>query len=200
MGDEKFKRDINKIISSEILKRNLINASLFLTAYEFLKKELLDNVVGYYELDKKYFPDSYAEHKEEIKQIKNALPKEHRKFPLLVYSRWFLIYEALNQEDYDNIVEIWQYRNKIAHELYTFLLDSELEVDVKKILQIRDIVEKVGLWWFKNVEAPINPSVDQDKLEGAIIRWGSIIILEHLISAVLVLSPNEEEADDGSIH
>ena len=197
---EKVKRNIKKISTPAILKRNLINASLLLTASELLKIALHDDVISFFEFDKKDIPESYDEHEKEIEQLRNKQPKKLRKYCHLVYARWFQEYEALTEKDYKNIVEIWRYRNKIAHELYNFLLDSELEVDIKKILQIRDLVEKVKVWWFKEVEVPINPSIDRDKIENAVIRPGKLIILDHLISTALELSPSEEDDRSGHVH
>lgn len=198
--NEKVKRKINKISTPDILKRNLINASLLLTAYELLKIAFIDNVKSFFGFDEKHIPESYDELEKEIEQIRKKLPKKHRTHPILVYARWFQEYEALGEEDYKNIYKIWDYRNKVAHELYFFLLDSELDIDINKILHIRDIMEKVEVWWFKEVEGPINPSIDRDRIKNAEIRSGKMIILDLLISTALELSPGEGDYKSGVVH
>ena len=77
MDDKKFqkaKKDIEKIGTPESLKRNLINASLILTAYELMKYSLIDKVKGFFEVDKEHMPESYSEHQNEIEKIQKKLP------------------------------------------------------------------------------------------------------------------------------
>lgn len=203
MDDEKYqkvKRDIKKISTPENLKRNLINASLIITAYELLNYAVIEKVQGFFEIDKEQASESYNEHKEQIEQLRKKLPKKRRRYPLLVYSLWFQKHEALTKKDVEDVFKIWEYRNKVTHELIYFLTDSDFEVEVKYLFQIRDIIEKVDIWWMKEVEAPINPDIDLDKIKDAIIKSGRMIILDHLISTVLKLSPGEEEDKSGLVH
>jgi len=203
MDSEKFqkaKRDINKISIPETLKRNLINASLILTAYELMKYSLIDKAKGFFEVDKEHMPESYNEHKNEIEKIRKKLPEEFQKYPLLVCAFWFKEHEALSEADFNNIVRIWRYRNKIAHELVEFLVDSDFEVDAKYLFVIRDIVEKADTWWIKEVEIPINPDFDQVEVKNSDIRSGRIMILDHLISVALELPPVSGEEKSDFIH
>jgi len=196
MDNEKFqkaKRDIKKISTPETLKRNLINASLILTAYELMKYSLIYKVEGFFEVDKEHIQESCNEHKNEIEKIRKKLPKKLQGYPLLVYALWFKEHEALSEADFNNIVRIWGYRNKIAHELIEFLVDSDFEVDVKYLFEIRDIVEKADIWWVKEVEIAINPDFDQVEVKDSDIRSGRMIILDHLISVALELPPVSEE-------
>jgi len=203
MDNEKFqkaKRDIKKNSIPETLKRNLINASLILTAYELMKYSLIDKVKGFFEFDKEHIPESYNEHKNEIEKIRKKLPKEFQKYPLLIYARWFKEHEALSEVDFNNLVRIWRYRNRIAHELIEFLVDSDFELEVKYLFEIRDIVEKADIWWVKEVEIPINPDFDQVEVKDSDIRSGRMIILDHLISVALDLPPVSEEEKSDLVH
>jgi len=196
MDDNKFKkaiRDIKKIYTPKALKRNLINASLILTAYELMKSFLIDQVKNFFEIDVGGKIEPSNKYKNEIKQLRNELPKEHRKYPLLVYSCWFRRHEVLTETDFENIKKIWKYRNKVTHGLIKFLVNSEFEVDVKYLFQIRDIVEKVEFWWVKEIEIPINPDLDQVEVKDADIRLGRTELLNHLISIAFELSPGMEE-------
>ena len=197
---QKAKRDINKISIPETLKRNLINASLILTAYELMKYSLIDKVKGFFEIDKEHMPGSCDEHKIEIEKILSKLPKEFQRHPLLIYAVWYKEQEALSEADFNNIVGIWRYRNKIAHELIEFLVDSDFEVDVKYLFEIRDIVEKADIWWIKEVEIPINPDFDQVEVKDSDIRSGRMIILDHLISVAVELPPVSEGEESDLVH
>jgi hypothetical protein len=203
MDDEKsqkVKKDIKKISTPETLKRNLINASLILTAYELMKYSLINRVKDFFEIDKEHIPESYSEHKNEIEQIRKKLPKKLRKIPLLVYAYWFKEHEALTDTDFNNIVEIRRYRNEVAHELIKFLVDSDFEVELKCLFQIRDIVEKADIWWIQELEIPINPDFDQVKIKDGDIRSGRMIILDHIISIACELKPGIEENKSGLVH
>ena len=186
MDDEKYQKviiDVKKITTPETLKRSLINASLILTAYELMKYSLIDGVKDFFKTDK----ESYSEHENEIEQIRKRLPKKDRAILLLVYACWFKEHEALTEKDFKNIDKIRIYRNEVAHELIKFLVYSDYEVDVKYLFQIRDILEKVDVWWVKEVEALINSDIDLDKIQDASIMSGGMIILDHLISIALEL-------------
>ena len=63
---------------------------------------------------------------------------------------------------------------------------------MKNLFKIRDILEKVDVWWMKEVEALINPDIDLDKIQDASIRSGRMIILDYLISIALELEPGIE--------
>jgi len=203
MKDKKFqkaKKDIENISTPESLKRNLINAALILTAYELMKYSLIDKVKGFFEIDKEHMPESYNEHKKEFEKIKTKLPKELQKYPLLIYANWFREHEALSEDDFNNVVKVWRYRNKIAHELIEFLVDSDFEVDVKILFEIRDVVEKADTWWIREVEIPINPDFDKVEVKDSDIRSGRMIILDHLISVALALPPGSEEEKSDLAH
>jgi len=193
MNDEKspkVKRDIKKISNPETLKRNLIIASLILTAYELMKYSLVDRVKGFFEIDKEHLTESY---RNEIEKIRKKLPKKLQGYPLLVYALWFKEHEALTEPDFDNIVKIWRYRNEIAHELIKFLIDSDFEIEVKYLLQIIDIIKKTDIWWLKEIEIPINPDFDHVEVKNNDIQSGSMSILGYLISFASELKSAIEE-------
>lgn len=200
MDDKKFHkaiRDIKKINTPETLKRNLINTSLILTAYELMKYSLIDQRKNFFEIEGKPPSKTY---RNEIEQFRKELPKEFRKYPLLVSARWFQKYDALDKTDFENIEKIWRYRNEVTHELIKFLVDSDFEVDVKYLLQIRDIVEKVDIWWIREFVIPCDPDFDQVEVKDAAIRSGRMDILDHLISIAFELNLGMEEDKSGLVH
>lgn len=200
MDDEKFQkliRSIKKIYTPETLKGTLINASLILTLYELMKYSLIQQVKNFFEIEGKEPSDEY---KDEINQLRNELPKKHRKYDLLVYASWFKKHEVLTEEDFKNVIKIWKYRNEIAHELINFLVDSDFEVDVKYLFWIRDIIEKADIWWTKEFMIPINPDFDQVEVKDTDIESGRMIILDHLLSIALELSPGIEKDKSGLVH
>ncbi len=193
MNDEKYqkaRKDFEKISTPETLRRNLINASLLLTAYELMKCSIVDHVRSFYEGE---------EFENEIEEIRKRLTKELRK-PLLIYALWFKDHKALSEGDFENIVKIWRYRNKIAHELIEFLVDSDFEVDMKYIFEIRDIVAKAEIWCVKEMEIPVNPDFDQVEVKDSDIRSGRMSIIDHLISVALEMPPGIENNKSNLVH
>jgi hypothetical protein len=190
---QKAKNDIEKITTPDTLKRNLINASLILTAFELMKTSIIDQV-------RDFFTSGEDEHRREIDKIRKELPKEFHNHPLIVYAHWFREQEALNKADIDNVVRIWQYRNKLAHELIAFLVDSDFEVDVKYLYEIRDLVGKVDVWWLREVEIPVNPDFDQVEVKDSDIQSGRMIIINHLLSVALDLPPVAGPKDSNLVH
>ena len=207
MDDEKFqrtKRDFKKISTPETLKRNLINASLILTAYELMKYSLIKQAKSFFEHDKEEWPGQCPEvsneYKNEIAKIQKQLPNKFQKYPLLIYAAWFKEHKVLSEADFNNIVRIWRYRNKIAHELIEFLIDSDFELDVKYLFEIRDIVEKADSWWLREMEIPSNPDFDHVEVKDSDIRSGRMMILDLLISVAVELPPASKEDKSDLVH
>lgn len=196
---QKSKKDIEKITTPDVLKRNLVNASLILTAYELMKYSLIDQVKGFFTFGEEERQSS-GDHKREMDEIRNKLPKEFQKHPLLVYALWFKEQKALNETDFNNVVRIWQYRNKLAHELIGFLVDSDFEVDLQYLYELRDIVGKIDVWWVKEIEIPINPDFDHKEVKDSEISSGRMAIIDHLISFAVELLPNAGPKEGDLVH
>ena len=200
MDDEKQQKvikDIRKISVPDIVKRNLINASLLLTAYELMKDSLIRRVNDFF-LNMR--PGGSIEFINEIKELRKQLPINRRKHYLLVYTRWFEKHGALIEGEVEDVEKIRDYRNKVAHELLDFLVDSDFELDLNYLVQIRDILEKVDIWWVKEIEIPVNQDFDNIEVKDSDIKSGKMVVLDYLLSIALELGQDIEKNRSGLVH
>lgn len=191
MGDDikqKVLKDLKKITTSKIQKRNLILASLLLSAFETLKYVLVNRPNGFFRMMVDSRTKQYEvsdEFKKDLLEICKELPKSEHGNQFLVMSHWFKKHDGLDDPDIEILDEIRLYRNEVAHELLKFLIDSDYDVDIDFLFKIRKIVEKVDIWWIKEVELPINPDFDGIEVKDSDIQSGNLFILDHLLSIAL---------------
>lgn len=218
MLDEKYRkimRDIKKISNPEILKRNLVLASLILTSFEILKNSLVKRPHLFfglleYDIDIENREWKIVKSKNEkivstefldsLNQIKKNLAKNERRDDLKVMSLWFKKWGILTDDDIEDIIRIRLYRNEVAHEMLKFLIDPDFEVDVKYLLKIKEIVDKVDVWWTKEFTIPTDPEFDNLNINKEDIKSGNMLILDLLLSIALDLVIKEWKDIDSIMH
>lgn len=75
---------------------------------------------------------------------------------------------ALADDDLDQLREIREHRNFIAHHIPEILGSLESEVRSDLLRAISEIVRKIDLWWIREVEIPTNQNfdaVDPDEID-----------------------------------
>ena len=71
----------------------------------------------------------------------------------------------ITKDDKDTLKDITDYRNSIAHELMSFLINSEKEIEFDKITNIYDLLTKIEKWWIIEVEIPTEPDMTIEKIK-----------------------------------
>lgn len=184
----KVLKDLKKITTSEIQKRNLILSSLIIAAYERLKYVIVDRPKEFFTFTVDSFKsitEVSDEFEDDLKEIRIELSKAERRNSFTVMAHWFKKQDALDGRDVETLDKIRVYRNELAHELSKFLIDSDFEVDVDYLFYMREIVEKIDVWWIKEVEAPVHPDIDSKAIHKADITSGNVLLLDHLLSIAL---------------
>ncbi len=162
----KYQKDIKKLFTPEILKRNLILASLISTSFEIMKD----------------------------------LPRKERGDELKVIMLWLKKNKVLTDEDIKTIIKIRFFRNKITHELLNFLADSDYEVDIKYLFEIKEIVEKVDVWWIMEFTIPTDPQFDNIEIDDRDIESGRVFFLDHFLSITTDLGSTAKKDAKDIIH
>lgn len=203
----KYQKDIKKLFTPEILKRNLILASLISTAFEIMKDSLIIQPYSFFGLVEydKYFNlvknrnEKMVSEKflKELKQIQKNLPRKEQGDELKVIMLWFKKNKVLTDEDIKTIIKIRVFRNKITHELLNFLADSDYKVDIKYLFEIKEIVEKVDVWWIMEFTIPTDPQFDNIEIDDRDIESGRVFFLDHFLSIATDLgSTAKKDAKD----
>jgi len=212
MESEKYRKmlkDIYKISTPEI-KRNLILASLISTAFEIMKYSLIEQpylFFGIHTYDNDLKPVKSENQKmvsrefsNELEHIRKNLPEKEQGDNLKVMWIWFKNHKVLTNEDIEIIKKIRSYRNEIVHNLLNFLLDSDYEVDMKYLFEIKEIVEKVDVWWLREFTIPTDPEFNNIKIDDAEIKSGRMICLNHLLLIAFELERRAGKDIDDIVH
>jgi hypothetical protein len=168
-----------KFLNPVKLKQSLVEASVFLTAYEMFRQSVIDNLRSFYS-------DSFNEGK--FTQSAEYKTKVIDLYPRDIFHAsclWFQQSGAIDQSDLDFIQRIRDHRNAIAHELPKFISSVEHAVEGQLLAELFKVVTKVDRWWITEVEIPTNPDFD-DAEPGSIaydkIQSGNMIMMNLILS------------------
>jgi hypothetical protein len=182
--------DADKFLNPERVKSNLILSSLYLSAYELLKSAIINNIKDFFTfgfdadgkpiIDKKY--------NEQVRQVNGDL--------LWASCLWLEMNGVISHDEVEQVVRLRNHRNQIAHELPRLLIDSGLNLNIDYFVHIRQLLEKIEVWWILNFEIPSNSDFDGVEVDPQEIMPGRVVALDHLISIVLSdvnIDANREE-------
>lgn len=165
-----------KLLNPEILKDNLIVASLFIVAYETLRASIIDQLRGFYSCGFNANGDIVSERYQE-KVL--ALDKSRLRASLL----WLKASQVINDHDIEAVQRVRRHRNELAHNLPRFIATDEAEVDVELFGLIAGLVTKIDRWWIREVELPRNPDFDGRDVPDDEIVSGRMLFLHLLMNA-----------------
>ena len=169
----------DKFLNLVTLKQSLIEASVFLTAYEMFRQSVVDNLRSFYS-------DGFRHGK----FIQSA---NYKAKVIDLYSRdifhasclWFQQSGAIDETDLVTIQRIRDHRNAIAHELPKFISSVEHSVEGQLLTALFNVVTKVDRWWIAEVEIPTNPDFDgaePDSIDYDKIQSGNMIMMQLILS------------------
>jgi hypothetical protein len=159
MQSDKVVRDMFKFLNQDILKSQLIIASLYLSAYEMLIHSVVERIKEFYirgfDGEKYIYGEDY----------KNDVKSLYKQDIVVASSLWLRDNGAITDDDVENIKAFKLHRNDIAHELPKYLLDSDFNVEFSYFGEMEALYKKICMWWFKEVEVSVNPEFDTVDLE-----------------------------------
>lgn len=195
---------INRIFNPERLRMNLLLTSLYLTAFEVLTNTIIQRTDDFFVSITNDFPHSPKEHQQlrarmtnEYKQevgVKFSTPANHKLVPSC---QWLQINGVLNAEDIDEIKEIRNHRNSLAHDLPELVLsDVDLVVNLEHFMRIRELVRKIQLFWIRidmTIEG-ITEDVSDEDISGG---WSVLdLIISTVIDSLNTIHVNESNESD----
>ena len=170
--------DSNKFLNPDAIKSNLILSALYLAAYELLKDAIIDNIRDFFSFEYrngKAIPD---------RQYEDEVIRVHKDL-LYASCLWLSHNDVITESEVEEIKNIRRHRNQVAHELPKLLSDADLNLNTRYFLRIRELLEKIEVWWVKNVEIPVNSDFDGVDVNEKDIRPGRVIALDYVISVAL---------------
>lgn len=180
---KKVDKDWAKFFNPKEIKKNLIDASLFLSFFEILKNEIIERIFHFYSNeynDGKWIPSE--EYKKDIigRKIYGNNKRDTNIF--LSSCQWLVDTNAISQDEYDQIEKIIEHRNRIAHDLPKFLFDSDYIIDKGLFNQIKELTLKIEKWWILEFEMPISGEFDGQNIDPDGIIPGQQIILDYIFN------------------
>lgn len=178
--DVKNLSEWQKILQPDIVKTNLILASLYLTAYEILRESICDRIKDFFSNPTKtstgweFLPA--AEYKNEVLNAHKDL--------ICASCLWLKKMSVLCEDDIKAIEAIRNHRNEIAHELPKLLSNKKSDIDTDKFLKMRELLFKIERWWIVEFEMAINEDFDTIDVDVNQVLSGPMMLLDHLISVV----------------
>lgn len=181
--DEKIKSSWLKTLHPKTLKESIITASIFSMAFEMLKSSIIEKIES-------FFTNGFNENGKIISpEYKEKVLSLH-KSPLYASLKWLKGMNAIDNEDIDKFECIKRYRNTLVHEMLTFA-SSGVDFDVTEAFsQMVDLLRKIELWWFENLEMAIAPESYPEDFDLNQVIPGPVWSLQMLID--VALGPEED--------
>ena len=186
-----FRFSPEKFLDETTIRQNLILSSLYLFLFEVLKFAIMEDVEDSLALTAS-LEDATGEittwevmlEESERRQARVAAAYKKR-LGDLHKKKWkasclFLeAIEVLDKQDVDDLGTIEAHRNEIAHELPRLLTAEDLDVNLRHLVCMREILGKIEAWQV-SIEVAISP-----ELEGKEIRSSRIVVADHIVSVAL---------------
>lgn len=173
-----------KLLNPDKLKQGLIQASIYLAAYEIFKGSTLDKLRSFF-AHEWYRDDTTGEFKSEVsdehkQKVMSLYPKDEFRACCL----WFVNNGAIDQNDLNEITTIRSHRNSIAHGLPKYIGSIDHDVNSSALQSLVKIVRKIDLWWLREVEIPTSPDFDMEKYDD--ILWDEVISSNSMVLELML--------------
>ncbi len=172
-----------RFLTPEILRNNLISASIFITGFEILNNLIIERVKEAYT---EFFEDKAQPG---IKYKKDVL--ESNRSILYASLEWLREAQVISPDELKNFENIKNIRNSVVHEFPNILTNGLPSEFLERFKDIFSLIKKIEKWWVINFEIPCNPEFDDKEIVVDEVVPGIIISLSILLDVAL---GSEQEA------
>jgi hypothetical protein len=169
-----------RFLDPEVLRPNLILASIYIAAFEVLKNSIIERIRDFYVSG---FDENgwivLPEYKDTV------LSKD--KSPTYASLKWLKESEAINDDDIQKFNKIKEHRNLLAHEITKMMMEGLPSEFTERFNDMVALLDKIERWWIINIEIPTNPDFDgkHDEIDESGIVPGPIMSLRMMIDVAL---------------
>ena len=167
-----------KFLNPQSLKSSLISASLYLAAWETFEHGIIGHLEGFYTVG--FDQDGYKfgnDYKADV--------LSRHKSPFKASMLWFKESNVIDDTDLALADRAREHRNDIAHNLPAYIAKTSHNVDVALLTQLCALLNKIDIWWIRNVEIPTNPAFDDQDVNAipdSEIKSGNMLFLSMMLS------------------
>jgi hypothetical protein len=174
----------DKFFNPETLRDNLLSISLYISAFELFKEQVVDK-------PKVFFSDGFTQDGpilgETYEKQVLSLSKSKVKASLL----WFREMGALNDVDVAKFDELRKYRNRLVHEMAEFIGSSTQNIDSGCFDELTSLFFKLEKWWFKEFEMALQSEALPEGSDPDDVIPGQIWFIRLMRDIALGLEPSE---------
>ncbi len=163
-----------KFLDPEVLRSNLIVASIFLAAYETLRTSIIDRIRSFFTFE---FRNGEWVAGGDYQTKCLALDKS----PLRASLLWLKQMSAIDDADIARVDSIREHRNELAHDLPKFLGTADAEVNVQLLVGIYELVSKIDRWWIRYVDMSTDPEFDGREVADEDITSGNMLFMQVML-------------------
>lgn len=176
--DDDIRVSWERFLNPEILRTNLIVASLFITAFEMLK----DSIIGHI---RDFFTNGFNENGWIIDDKYKTEVLSKNKSPLYASLAWLKDMNVIDDNDIEKFNKVKDCRNELSHEIVNFVSKGPKNDPLPLFSEMIDLLHKIEKWWILNVEIPTNPDLDGREIDEEGIVPGQIMTLRLLLDIAL---------------
>lgn len=150
---DKFNQRLENFFNPDILKQNLIIASLFIAVFDNFKANIINKVKYFYFSGIKDGVEQFKDYEQDV--LNKVKPKNNKQIKATLL--WLKENEFITEAEEILFAEFTNTRNKLAHEMNRMLIDGFSEEIYKLYAEMINLFSKIERKWIIDIEIPINP-------------------------------------------
>ena len=165
-------------LNPDKLRETLISMSIYIAAFEILKKSIVGRIRSFYVLGVgTESAADIAEYQQEVLSLARS--------PVVASLLWLKSNGGIENSDIETYDALREMRNIVAHCLHE-LVDGGLAANsATEFLKLVVLLRKIEVWWIVNVEIPANPDFDGQEIDQSGIVPGPVLAVQLLVDIAL---------------
>lgn len=161
-----FEQKLENFFNPEILKANLIIASLYIAVFDNFKTNIVEKVKYFYLSGIKEGVEQFRDYEKEVLELVKTKKNKQIKATL----QWLLSCKMITEAEIQEFEVYTNMRNKLAHEMNKMLIEGFPEEIYKNYADMINLFNKIERKWIIEIEMAINPP----KISYEDIQWEEI--------------------------
>lgn len=174
MVDEDYASRLLARLQPEEVVGNMLRIGVALTLYELLKPQVLNGVRDFFSVGFNEDGWLYDERAFDAK-VRRLDSRSVYRASLL----WLEAQGAIDSGDVDAVDRLHKYRQKLAHESGTLILDPDFEIQDDLIAHARDALDKIASFWAQ-IEIETGGTLDPSEIGDYDIKGAVVLFFDHV--------------------
>jgi hypothetical protein len=175
---KEVKKQWENFLTPEILRSNLLVASLYISAFEILKNSIVERI-------RNFFWKGFDEKGDIIDPEYEVSVLTKNKSPVYASLQWLKEERAICDDDLKIFESVKAYRNLFAHELQRLIMEGLPSDAPERFSDLVSLLDKIERWWIVNYEIPLNDELAGKYIDGDGIIPGPVASLKIMIDIAL---------------